>query len=328
MSVTQWARLSETVLQEAITKFYMECKLVPCGVSVKALDQWSAKMAFASRKLTQKFRRIFAETPGNAKSDVIRRLKQRCLDFGIEAPERKDRKSKENLEESDSEEAPSRQASHEDLEAIHPPKSHGFDWKAFGERFRKEQAAKNNCSALDKTREARPVATPARSTHELPPFVVESLSARQTEPAPFPVNAMEEDLVDANDQLSDKAEEPKTKKTAKKKAAAKRKAKKADKVIAGPEEEEALSVLGEKGSRMDLVAETGDGHQKVPNPELTGVDAYEPGKFNEIRKAFIADCRKCGSTYSEANQKWMLSSERATLLQGLPESVLKRRRFA
>ena len=134
--------------------------------------------------------------------------------------------------------------------------------------------------------------------------------------------------MDANDQLSDKAEEPKTKKTAKKKAAAKRKAKKADKVIAGPEEEEALSVLGEKGSRMDLVAETGDGHQKVPNPELTSVDAYEPGKFNEIRKAFIADCRKCGSTYSEANQKWMLSSERATLLQGLPESVLKRRRFA
>ena len=55
---------------------------------------------------------------------------------------------------------------------------------------------------------------------------------------------------------------------------------------------------------------------------------YRPGSFSEARKEFIASKRKAsGVSYAEANQAWMLSSQRADLLSGLSPQELKRRKF-
>lgn len=54
---------------------------------------------------------------------------------------------------------------------------------------------------------------------------------------------------------------------------------------------------------------------------------YEPKRFNEKRKAFIAARRELGDSYASASQLWMHSAERAELLEGLSYAELKKRRF-
>ena len=86
------------------------------------------------------------------------------------------------------------------------------------------------------------------------------------------------------------------------------------KPVAGPDVELALK-------QVDPVVpppEKGDGEK---------LTEYKPGGFSRARLDFIAQCKKSGSGFKEANQKWMLSSERAELLSSLPEKDLKRRRF-
>ena len=57
--------------------------------------------------------------------------------------------------------------------------------------------------------------------------------------------------------------------------------------------------------------------------------AYKPGSFNELRMTFIREKRaKEKLSWADANQAWMLSSERAGALSGMGEAELKRRRFA
>ena len=56
-------------------------------------------------------------------------------------------------------------------------------------------------------------------------------------------------------------------------------------------------------------------------------DVYEPGVFQQRKKAFVAGLRATGVKYADAVQQWMLSSERADYLSSLPESELKKRRF-
>ncbi|CAK9007112.1 unnamed protein product, partial [Durusdinium trenchii] len=309
MKTTPWARLSETVLQESITKFYTDNRLVPVGIAASALEQWSAKMSCAARKLVQKFRRIFAETPHGSKSDVIQSLKSRCLAAGVDVEEeREDKKEPAQVQ---------REVTHEDLEELVTPQV--FDWKAFAARFMEQRNQKVEGKVDDKKislmeKVARPVATPARA-HELPTFVVESMSQQLTPVAPFVAPGVEEDLNGEGDEDSKK---PAASQKKKNKKAPKKAAKKAAKQpLAGPEVEEALAVVQEPGFKP--------GSAEV----VAGGPGYKAGSFNERRKAFIAERRKvAGISYKEANTEWMLSDERAELLQGLPPAVLKRRRFA
>lgn len=191
VSVTPHKKLSEAVLGDAILKFYEIENLIPTGVQRVALEPWCAKMAFASRKLVQRFRPLFFETPHNAKNDMLKKLKARLVDAGV-VP---DRDEKPNLK---------REASAEDVEAIQPK---GFDWGALAavvakhkatEATGKQVAGANEGKAQEALRalralrgnadskaesenngQMRPVATPCRPSHVAPPFVLQSLKDLQ-----------------------------------------------------------------------------------------------------------------------------------------------------
>ena len=62
------------------------------------------------------------------------------------------------------------------------------------------------------------------------------------------------------------------------------------------------------------------------NPETEGT-AYKAGEYSKLRKAFIAAKKEDGYTYSEANESWKTSGQRAEILAGMTESERKRRRF-
>ena len=111
--VTPWARLSEEVLSHAILRFYTNSGLVPPGVPLQAIEGWSARMSFGLRKLVQRFRKVFSETPLGSKSKILADLKKQLVEAGVTvetAPE-----------------APAAQLSAEDLEEIAPARP-AFDW--------------------------------------------------------------------------------------------------------------------------------------------------------------------------------------------------------
>ena len=85
MVVTPWKRLSESILSTAILAFYREAGLIPMGVAESALLPWSERMGFGARKLVQRFRPLYAETPENAKNAEIKQLKARLRSQGIGA---------------------------------------------------------------------------------------------------------------------------------------------------------------------------------------------------------------------------------------------------
>ena len=56
---------------------------------------------------------------------------------------------------------------------------------------------------------------------------------------------------------------------------------------------------------------------------------YQPGEFAKARAAFLKKRKdKTGCSHREACGAWMRSNKRATLLSGLTEKEMKRRRFA
>ena len=174
ISVAPSIRLSEEILAKAILSFYVSSKLVPAGISEDALEEWSSKMGSGLRKLGSKFRRLFWETPGNAKSPGLKELKQRCINAGIG----RDELAYENSESS------SRAASHEDLDSVAPAPSKassGFDWSRLHERLKERMGDKLDLLAESKGLKKRPVATPSRAKDGLPDFVLESLSKQASE---------------------------------------------------------------------------------------------------------------------------------------------------
>ena len=68
----------------------------------------------------------------------------------------------------------------------------------------------------------------------------------------------------------------------------------------------------------------GSGPEKVPAVE--GV--YRPGSIQDAKVAYVQEKKKSGMKHREAAQAWMLSNERADLLNNVPADELKRRRFA
>ena len=164
MSVAPSIRLSEEILAKAILAFYVSSKLVPAGVTEEALEEWSAKMGAGLRKLGSKFRRLFWETPGNAKSPGLKQLKQRCIDAGISR----------DVVANDASESSSRAASHEDLDNVAPAPSKAsssFDWSRLQQRLKQCMGDKLDLLAESKGLKKRPVATPIRGKDGLPDFV-------------------------------------------------------------------------------------------------------------------------------------------------------------
>ena len=83
--------------------------------------------------------------------------------------------------------------------------------------------------------------------------------------------------------------------------------KKQKRVVAGPDEEKGLAL--------------------VEAPE-TEDKTYKPGSFNKSRLDYIAKLRQDEKiSHAAAQQRWMMSDERADLLSELPAAELKRRRF-
>ena len=60
---------------------------------------------------------------------------------------------------------------------------------------------------------------------------------------------------------------------------------------------------------------------------MTADCVYVPGSYKEARLRYIAKKRERGFSWREACQKWNQSSARASWLEGLSQSELKRRRF-
>ena len=217
------------MLSTAILAFYREAGLVPVGVAETALVPWSERMGFAARKLVQRFRPLYAETPENAKNAEIKQLKTRLRSVGIRAEDPVTQPA----------------ATVDDVVALaesQPPK---FDWAKLAANFRKNLAEKKpeapvQTAAPASTPVPRPVATAARNKHELPKFVVESMQRAPS--APFATDAGDED---GNGPLAEDGSAPVEKPAAKAKSKVKqtkpKKNKKVQKQTFGPEEEKNLA---------------------------------------------------------------------------------------
>ena len=317
MSVAPSIRLSEEILAKAILAFYVMCKLVPAGITEEALEEWSSKMGAALRKLGSKFRRLFWETPCNAKSSVLKQLKQRCIDAGI---------AREVA--NDAWESSSRAASHEDLDTVAPAPSKtssSFDWSGLQQRLKERMGDKLDLLAEKKGLGKRPVATPTRAKDGLPDFVLESLSKQAPAVTPFATTAGEDETGAAEEQA--KRKQPKGK-AAKNKGG---KRSKKPKEIAGPEAEEGLKLDEPPADPCpDALEQPGASPSQDLDPAalLQQPDVkYNPKTFGKMRLAFIKQKKENGMNYSAANQAWMSSNVRAEMVSQLPEKELKRRRF-
>lgn len=335
MSVTPWMRLSEDVIGQAIMEFYRRCKLVPVGIAEQAMMSWKEKMSYAARKLVQKFRRMFAETPTNAKGSQLKALKARCLEYGITPPERSPRRqSSEGDVVEPLQNEPLQPATHEALEELAPVPKANLDFQAFGDLYRQRLAARAEADKLKvpmcesgkqlEGQAQRPVATPARTTkHELPSFVVEAVSKEMPVVKPFATTGVEDDLKEEGEMENEVETCGKAKKKTKGGTAPKAKSKPKQKAKA----------KGKKGVKEELAGpEVEEALRPKPSLQMAPTEAskttYVAGQFSQIRLAFIAECKASGMSHADANSKWMLSNKRAELLMSLPEKDLKRRRFA
>lgn len=207
MLVTPWIRLSEEVLADGILRFVTDNGLLPPGVPVVSVQGWAARMSFGLRKVVQRFRKVFSESPTGAKSKIIADLKKELVEMGL----------KEQQEPG--------QLSAEDLAEIAPPKPK-FDWDLLKQKIHALQLAKkaeketpveNTASEQGQSQEGqnqkkRPVASAVR-THRLPPLVLAALEGAKVQaPQPFAIVAKEDESIQAEG-----AGEPKEVKEKKKK---------------------------------------------------------------------------------------------------------------
>lgn len=198
MSVTPWKRLSESVLADSIIAFYIETKMIPPGMPVGSLQGWSSRMAYGTRKIVQRFRKIFAASPSLAKSATVTALKRRLLADGIQATTG----------------TVHRQLSQSDLEELHVP---AFDWEALTQKIMEAKLAKKKPTEAVEQKDCRPVASAARS-HRLPPLVLAALGQQPSSlPKPVAMTGGQEDEAGTAAESTVKTGSPKKSKSAKKK---------------------------------------------------------------------------------------------------------------
>eukprot|EP00435_Cladocopium_sp_Y103_P047160 s2315_g13.t1 len=147
-------------------------------------------------------------------------------------------------------------------------------------------------------------------------------------PAPF-ATVTSDDAEPTGNPADQKAGKGKGKGGKRKKAAKKNSKKgKATVVVAGPEEEAGLALLPQQVPSG--LAEAG--HEAAPAagaaaPAADHEATYVPGNFSKMRLQFIKKMREDHQvTFKEASAAWMLSDERADLLQNVPQGELKKRR--
>ena len=334
LSTTPWAKLSEPVLAEGLRQYVHLAKMVPEGITDSCLEAWAARQAFGLRRVCQKFRKIFAESPTSAKNKKIQDLKRRLLASGMEKRE-------------------PRQLSAEELDEFPAP---DFDWASVRakieelKRKKKSEAAETQASVQNGNQsgeakvpeeipEKRPVPTPSRGKYSLPPYVVKALEdMKGNAPKPFATTGEGDEPEPAEG--ATETFKKKGKATAKAKGKAKAKGQKKKKAeLTGPEVEENLQPLGGDEAATEHHAE-----QSVPAvalahppPDLLQTceaptageasSSYCPKAFSKARLEYIAKRKQSGTTHKDACTAWMVSQERADLLPGLSEKELKRRRF-
>lgn len=258
------------MLAEALIKFYQTANLVPVGVSLSCLEGWAARQAFALRRICQRFRKIFAESPTGAKNKDVLELKKRLLEHGM------------NMQ-------PERQLSQEELEELPAAK---VDWSALcakvqamklrkknvdpkeeGEQNKEELGNELLVVAKQEESSNRPVATPSRGKYALPPYVVKALQEGLSSAA----EDEEKEEKNKAEQKAPKAKKAKGKAKSKPKAKSKataRKSKHDDGI--GPEEEEHLKPLEVVGK--------GEGNLQLHENEMPAqaVQPVEPPMANEL----------------------------------------------
>lgn len=172
----------------------------------------------------------------------------------------------------------------------------------------------------EKIEPARPIATPARSKHELPGFVVDSLQEK-TSVVPFATGGGEEDLLTGGPGEDAAAADAPKKVPAKKKGKSKKKkSKAAAKQTFCPEEEAALEPAAPKDAGDKSAAE-------VKQFLEEGMEHYAPGKFQELYLNFVKQEKANGLKHRAAVEKWMLSATRAKALSDVSVGQMKKRRF-
>ena len=344
MAVTPWVRLSEEVLATSVLAFYRKHTLIPPGVSEVALDPWAQKMSFGAHKIVRRFRKLFYESPEKSRSEELQKLKDRCLASGVQIPD----DFQDDLQSRSS----SRTLSSEDLGEL-PSASAGpaVDWALVLQRLKEKPLQKKNVAVeednnlkvaqnaqMDKSWVVpqRPLPTPVRAPH-VPDFVLQGIAQKQA-PVPFATTGGNED--DGAPEADDDGIAATAKKKAKKTTqSTQRNTKKQKKKV----NEAALMAEVENGLKPPLPAAEVENGLKPPLPAAECLplpstaggqgdagcqNTYVAGDFSQKRKAFIFDLRQSGVAYKDANNAWMMSNIRASLLENMSPAEMKKRRFA
>lgn len=320
LSVTPTERLSEQVLADGILTYFQMQQKIPAGIAVSAVEALAAKLALGLRKVTGKFKRLHGQSP-SSKTLALTRLKKRLSEHGLSPGDEADA-SPVDVQAVEIVAAASVSPSPPVTQPV--PSVKQVDWKAMAAKFQQFKAAKPAAQQSQ-----RPVPTPARSSHMLPEHVLETLKQSTCPVEPFSTTSDAVDdggKVPGEDDDSELAKKKKTKPV--KKTAAKTKAKKAQKKkeIAGPQEEEGLSLAAPPQQAAVFAAAPPAAQGQQAGEEPAG--AYVAGKFSDIRKQYIKNCRAAkGVSHKEANREWMHSDERSSYLATLSMGELKKRRF-
>ncbi|CAK9077020.1 Uncharacterized protein SCF082_LOCUS37032 [Durusdinium trenchii] len=81
LSVSPRTRVSEDTLSKALRVYLELVGMVPAvGIGEAAIEQWCDKMAFGTKKLVCRFKKLWSETPTAAKSKALDALKKRLND--------------------------------------------------------------------------------------------------------------------------------------------------------------------------------------------------------------------------------------------------------
>lgn len=202
--------------------FYEQNKLIPVGIGLSAVETLSGKMAYGLRKCVQKFKRVWSQTPEGAKMKGVASIKSRLKDLGLTPDDG-------SLDKADSVE----DIGNSLQEAKTLEKKPSLDWAAVAAKVRAHTAAKSaqgerQAEVAKKQEEPsssshRPVATPARSQHVLPDFVLQAMKEDVSQPLKaFATTQGKEDAVAAVEDAEKKTQSKKKKKVAKKRRLRKR----------------------------------------------------------------------------------------------------------
>ena len=344
---TGHGKLSENILADAIVKFYVDKHSAPAGVAKSALEAWAGKQAFGLRILCQKFRKLNWQAPGSW-STKIAEAKEKLR----KATQDKEscKKNKPGLGGEDSGAAT----------FLEEAGDHAFAWDQL--EMRLEEAVANEKPKVVAGVKSLNLHLPEKAaTSDFALFgswdmsvylrnffqVLRAMASASGGPEPFDARGWEEEDEEeqkpAEPAVSRAGKKPKAKAEGKKKSKAKNKKTKEEEEETTkakpnqvddqvPEDAGAPMEALDQENLLDLLRDHFGECQtppprKEPPPEVTPVK-YSPKAFAQAQHTFIKNKRAADSiSYAEARNAWMISNERADMLNTLSHKELKRRRF-